>query len=442
MAIEQYGESILANVRSQQKRERKRREKDELTAALTGLGVTIGYKVGNQVLANNMSNFLNNEDVFAAKAQYKSALSNQASIYGLQKEIENSGMSSTDFFADRMRPQFEARAKEVVPFDRVGPAGAYDEMVTAEVRKMAEQQAAAYEKALGAANNLGSQEDFDNMLALNAKDARATNLLDAATRSVGRFFTGRSAQDVEEDALNAITNGRMAQNAEKLNVFMEEYKRTKDLQGSYDFANLVVPEPAEEERFLESTKVEYVELGDNIYKRETVQRTDRNTGEVKTEQKKPVIAVELEDPEETEVAAVKSLMSTFNYGTNARNELTTPAFAEFVRQARDPEVTGQKEPINPEQPRSIAEYRKLAEIYNNLTVEKNNLRDAFRQEQVINFQELLLNDAVDVQAFLAIMKQGTPEEKDEAIRGVAALINSLMERSEKAVTGATSFSQI
>jgi hypothetical protein len=442
MAIEQFGESILAGVRSRQEKDRKRREKEQLQAALTGLGVTIGYKVGNQVLANNMSNFLNNEDVFAAKAQYKSALSNQASIYGLQKEIENSGMSSTDFFADRMRPQFEARAKEVVPFDRVGPAGAYDEMVTAEVRKMAEQQAAAYEKALGAASNLGSQEDFDNMLALNAKDARATNLLDAATRSVGRFFTGRSAQDVEEDALNAITNGRMAQNAEKLNVFMEEYKRTKDLQGSYDFANLVVPEPAEEERFLESTKVEYVELGDNIYKRETVQRTDRNTGEVKTEQKKPVLATELQNNEETESAAVKSLMSTFNYGTNARDELTTPAFAEFVRQARDPKVTGQKEPINPEQPRSIAEYRKLAEIYNGLTVEKNNLRDAFRQEQVINFQELLLNDAVDVQAFLAIMKQGTPEEKDEAIRGVAALINSLMERSEKAVTGATSFSQI
>jgi len=442
MAIEQFGESILAGVRSRQEKDRKRREKEQLQAALTGLGVTIGYKVGNQVLANNMSNFLNNEDVFAAKAQYKSALSNQASIYGLQKEIENSGMSSTDFFADRMRPQFEARAKEVVPFDRVGPAGAYDEMVTAEVRKMAEQQAAAYEKALGAASNLGSQEDFDNMLALNAKDARATNLLDAATRSVGRFFTGRSAQDVEEDALNAITNGRMAQNAEKLNVFMEEYKRTKDLQGSYDFANLVVPEPAEEERFLESTKVEYVELGDNIYKRETVQRTDRNTGEVKTEQKKPVLATELQNNEETESAAVKSLMSTFNYGTNARDELTTPAFAEFVRQARDPEVTGQKEPINPEQPRSIAEYRKLAEIYNGLTVEKNNLRDAFRQEQVINFQELLLNDAVDIQAFLAIMKQGTPEEKDEAIRGVAALINSLMERSEKAVTGATSFSQI
>jgi len=442
MAIEQFGESILAGVRSRQEQDRKRREKEQLQAALTGLGVTIGYKVGNQVLANNMSNFLNNEDVFAAKAQYKSALSNQASIYGLQKEIENSGMSSTDFFADRMRPQFEARAKEVVPFDRVGPAGAYDEMVTAEVRKMAEQQAAAYEKALGAASNLGSQEDFDNMLALNAKDARATNLLDAATRSVGRFFTGRSAQDVEEDALNAITNGRMAQNAEKLNVFMEEYKRTKDLQGSYDFANLVVPEPAEEERFLESTKVEYVELGDNIYKRETVQRTDRNTGEVKTEQKKPVLATELQNNEETESAAVKSLMSTFNYGTNARDELTTPAFAEFVRQARDPKVTGQKEPINPEQPRSIAEYRKLAEIYNGLTVEKNNLRDAFRQEQVINFQELLLNDAVDIQAFLAIMKQGTPEEKDEAIRGVAALINSLMERSEKAVTGATSFSQI
>jgi hypothetical protein len=40
------------------------------------------------------------------------------------------------------------------------------------------------------------------------------------------------------------------------------------------------------------------------------------------------------------------------------------------------------------------------------------------------------------------MKTGTKEEKDEAIRGVAALINSLMERAETAVTGTTSFSQI
>ena len=442
MAIEQYGESILAGVRSRQEQDRKRREKEQLQAALTGLGVTIGYKVGNQVLANNMSNFLNNEEVFAAKAQYKAALNNQASLFGLQKQIDSSGMSATDFFADKMRPQFEARAKEIVPFDRVGPAGAYDEMVTAEVRKMAEQQAAAYSKALEAANNLGSEEDFANMIALNAKEAKATNILDAATRTVGRFFTGRSAQDVEEDALNAITNGRMSNNAEKLNIFMEEYNRTKDLQGSYDFANLVVPEPTEEERFLESRKIEYVELGDNIYKRETIERKDRNTGEIKIEQKEPKLADEFEDEEQTEAAAVKGLMSTFNYGTNARDELTTPAYAEFVRQARDPEVTGMKEPINPEQPRTLEEYRKLAEIYNGLTTDKNNLRDAFRQEQVINFQELLLNDAVDIQAFLAIMKTGTKEEKDEAIRGVAALINSLMERAETAVTGATSFPQL
>lgn len=436
MAIEQFGESLLANVRSQQKRERKRREKDELTAALTGLGVTIGYKVGNQLLANNMSNFLNNEDVFAAKAQYKAALSNQASLYGLQKEVEKSGMSTTDFFAERMRPQFEARAKEVVPFDRVGPAGAYDELVTAEVRKMAEQQAAAYEKALGAANNLGSQEDFDNMLALNAKDARATNLLDAATRSVGRFFTGRSAQDVEEDALNAITNGRMAQNAEKLNVFMEEYKRTKDLQGSYDFANLVVPEPTKEERFLESTKVEYVELGDNIYKRETVQRTDRNTGEVETIQKKPELAVEFEDTEETEAAAVKSLMSTFNYGTNARDELTTPAFAQFVRDAKSLN-------INPEQPKTVEEYQQLAELYNARTVDKNNLRDPERADRIAQYQSVLAGEAVKLESFINLIStmDEDPEKRQDAIVKIATILNNITQLSEAMVTG-TDFSQL
>ena len=427
MAIEQFGESLLANVRSQQKRERKRREKDELTAALTGLGVTIGYKVGNQLLADNMSNFLNNEDVFAAKAQYKAALNNKANIYGLKKQIDDSGLSTVDFLAENKRPLVEARLKETVPHDRVGPAGAFNALVTAEARKMAEAEAEAFNKALEAADNLGDEEDFINMIALNSKKAKATNILDAGFRSFSRLFSGNSAQDLEEKALDAIVSGPMSKNAEKLNIFMEEYNRTKDIQGAKNFADVVIPEPSEEERFLESTKVEYVELGDNIYKRETVQRTDRNTGEVETIQKKPELAVEFEDPEETEASAVKSLMSTFNYGTNARDELTTPAFAQFVRDAKSLN-------INPEQPKTVEEYQQLAELYNARTVDKNNLRNPFQEEQIINFQEILLNDAVDIQAFLAIMKTGTEEEKQEAIRGVAGLINNLMMQAEEAVT--------
>jgi hypothetical protein len=427
MAIEQYGESILAGVRSRQAEDRKRREKDALKSALTGLGVTIGYKVGNQVLANNMSNFLNNENIFSAKAQYKAALNNKANIYGLKKQIDASGLSTVDFLAENKRPFVEARLKETVPHDRVGPAGAFNALVTAEARKMAEAEAEAFNKALEAADNLGDEEDFINMVALNSKEAKATNILDAGFRSFSRLFAGNSAQDLEEKALDAIVNGPMSQNAEKLNIFMEEYNRTKDIQGAKNFADVVVPEVSEEERFLESTKIEYVELGDNIYKRETVQRTDRNTGEVKTEQKKPELAVEFEDPEETEAAAVKSLMSTFNYGTNARDELTTPAFAQFVRDAKALN-------INPEQPKTIEEYQQLAELYNARTVDKNNLRNPFQEEQIINFQEILLNDAVNIQAFLAIMKTGTEEEKQEAIRGVAGLINNLMMQAEQAVT--------
>lgn len=442
MAIEQYGESILAGVRSRQEQDRKRREKEELQAALTGLGVTVGYKIGNQVLENSFNSFLNNEQVLASKAQYKAALNNQTTIYGLQKEIEQSKLSDVDFFAKLERPQFEALAKETIPFDQVGEAGAYNAYVTSEVRKIAEVRAAAYRKALEAANNLGTSEDFQAMVELNAREVSPRNLLTAGAKKLSRLFTGRSAQDVEEEALQAILDSDMADNAEKMSFFMEEYERTKNLVSAFEYANIVLPEVPEKERFLESSKVEYVELGDNIYKRETVERKDRNTGAIKIEQKEPELATEFQDEEETEIAAVKGLMSTFNYGTNARDELTTPAYAEFVRQARDTKVTGMKDPINPEQPRTIEEYRKLAEIYNGLTTEKNNLRDAFRQEQVINFQELLLNDAVDIQAFLAIMKTGTKEEKDEAIRGVAALINSLMERAETAVTGTTSFSQI
>jgi len=436
MAIEQYGESILAGVRSRQAEDRKRREKDALKSALTGLGVTIGYKVGNQVLANNMSNFLNNEEVFAAKAQYKAALNNQASLFGLQKQMDSSGMSATDFFADRMRPQFEARAKEIVPFDRVGPAGAYDEMVTAEVRKMAEEQAAAYNRALEAANNLSSEEDFANMVALNAKEAKATNILDAATRSIGRFFTGRSAQDVEEDAFNAITNGRMSQNAEKMALFMEEYERTKNLVSAFDFANFVVPDVDEEERYITSTKTQYIELGDNIYKRVTTIKEDRNTGKVDEFEAKPQLAIELEDPEAIREAALKARITAFNYGKDARNFLTTPSFAEFTRAAKSLN-------INPENPKTSEEYDILSELYNAQTVDKNNLKDPERAERIAQYQSVLAGEAVKLESFINLIStmDEDPEKRQDAIVKIATILNNITQLSEAMVTG-TDFSQL
>lgn len=443
MAIEQFGESLLAGVRSRRQQEQKRQEKDQLKQALIGLGANVGMKIGNQVLTNSFNNFLNNENIFAARAQYKAALSNQSSIFGLQKEIENSGMSSTDFFATRMRPQFEARAKEVVPFGKVGEAGAYDEMVTAEVRKMAEQQASAYQKALEAASNLSSEEDFKNMLALNAREAKATNILDATSRTVGRFFTGRSAQDVEEEALNAITNGKMSQNADKLNVFMEEYRRSKDLVSAFDFANFVVPDVDEEEQFLRDEEVKYVELGDRVYKTTIVTKTDRNTGEKTKEPEITKIADEFNDPETTEAASVKALMSTFNYGTNARDELTTPAFAEFVLRLKNPEFTGQEKEIYPEQPRSIAEYRTMAKIYNDLTVKKNNLRDPERADRIAQYQSVLAGEAVKLESFINLIStmDEDPEKRQESIRNIAAILNNITRLSEEMVTG-TDFSQL
>lgn len=436
MAIEQFGESLLSDVRNRRRQELKRREKDQLQQALVSLGTTVGVKLGNQFLQSNLNSFLNNEDIFAARAQYKAALGNQASIFGLQKEVEKSGVSAADFFATRMRPQFEARAKEVVPFGKIGEAGAYDEMVTAEVRKMAEEQAAAYERALNAANNLGTEEDFNSMLALNAKEAKATNLLDAATRSVSRFFTGRSAQDVEEDALNAITNGRMSQNAEKMSIFMEEYDRTKDLVSAFDFANFVVPDVPEEERFVIDKQTKYVELGNTVYKTTKTTKTDRNTGAKTEEPEITKIAEEFNDPEATRAAAVKSLMSAFNYGTNARDELTTPAFAKFVRSAKAMN-------INPENPKTTEEYNTLSELYNAQTVDKNNLRDPERSDRITAYQTALASQAVKLEAFIKLLDtQGQdPAIRAQAISDIANLFNAITELSEGLVTG-TDFSQL
>jgi hypothetical protein len=57
------------------------------------------------------------------------------------------------------------------------------------------------------------------------KKARPNDIASYVSRGIINLFGGRSQDDIRQEAVTAITEGRMADNAEKLNDFMTQYKK-------------------------------------------------------------------------------------------------------------------------------------------------------------------------------------------------------------------------
>ena len=189
MAIEEFGESLLSQQRGQMREQRKRIEKAQKQGQLISLA-TMGVKIGNKFLEDRTNNFLNNEAVLAEKAQYRTAANNAEALFKEQQAIDASGLSAEDYFFKTYRDPFEARAREVVPFEKVGSAGAYNAVISQEARKLAEQRAAAHREGLTFAEKVVDEEDFEAMMSLNARKARPTNVFGALTQgAAGRYPT-------------------------------------------------------------------------------------------------------------------------------------------------------------------------------------------------------------------------------------------------------------
>ena len=432
MAIQQFGESLLSNVRKRNDDEEKRRRKEAEKAAIMGLGATVAIGVGNELLSSKTASFLNNEQVLNARIQQKQASSNAANIFSTEQDIQASGLSYEDYFAKNMRPLFEARAKETLDIDVAGPAGAYNDMVTTQVRQFAKQQSEAHRRALVLANNISDKGDYESVVALNAKAARPTSVGKALTGGIARLFTGKSKEDIDQEALLAITEGPMSENAEQLNVFMKEYNASKDLVGAYDFAKFVVPDPTAEDRlFKVDETMAYEEINDVTYEVTTTKKTNRNTGEVTSAQEVKKVAGSAEAFSAT---GAKAFNTIFNYGKDGRDELTTEAFATFAKQASE---LG----IRPEAPLTLKAFNTLGNLYSTFTTDKLNLRDTFRQEQILNLQEFLITDSQEIDALIAGFTED-PEEQKRLTSFVTSSFIDIMNRARSAVTGRTPYNEL
>src|SRR6056300_934905 len=228
MAIEQFGQSLLAGQRQRQQRIAKQQRRAQRDVALG----TIAGAVGKNILQSAADNFMQSEPIRAEKRAFRNAVANADIYKRTQEAIDNSGQSAVDYFASINRTQFEQLAKEELnkrgEYELIGEAGAFNSLVTQQVREFAQEQADAQAKGYALASSLASQEDFDSMIGLSKKSARPQNLLDAGISFLKRKVSGKTKQEIDKEAYDAIINSDIMQNADRLNLFMDEYRNTKN----------------------------------------------------------------------------------------------------------------------------------------------------------------------------------------------------------------------
>ena len=426
MSIEQLGQSLLGDARRRTDEAARRRAKDEERKALMGLGINIAKTIGNEFLEQKANDFFSNEALWQESAHQKQARNNQSNIFAVEKEIQTNNISYEQYAEEKFRPIFEARASEMLDPQAVGPAGAYNEVVTQNVRQMAKEWAANHKEALRLANSVGTEEEFNAILKLNSNKVVPKNVYKWGAKAVSNFFRGQTNEDLEEEALLAITEGDMAQNADKLNLFMDKYNKTKDLAGSFDYASLIIPE-TDEDGFTTDVIEDVMIVDDKAIAVKYEQKTNINTGEKrKTLVRDDEGAVDYSElsvssPETSEMSQklLTSLNNVFNYGTDARTALTPAAYAKFASQADE---LG----INITQPKSSKEYTQLSNIYSSFVLNADNLKDAAKQNQFLKTLDLVAPSMLDVRLDIMSLSEITdPDERQKEMKKIISRISTM-----------------
>tara|TARA_R100000951_G_scaffold75194_1_gene63395 strand:- start:6799 stop:8202 length:1404 start_codon:yes stop_codon:yes gene_type:complete len=378
MAIQQFGESLLGDIRKRRQDEERRNRKRADREALLGLGVNLAAKVGNEMLANKAQDFLKKEEFLLGQQVQNKAFGYASQLNNYRSAIQKGGegYSSGDtigYAMTQFKPEFEARAKETLSNTYTNDLTAYNAKVRQETKKLAEEWASDYDKAILLADEVLDKDSYSAMVKLNATKAKPTNMGDYVTRGISKLFGGKSEEEFEQEAFEAITDEM--EDAEELTTFMSTFKSFGDMTRAYEFTKQVFPEaafsPDKTTQVTETPDVRVID--DKIFVGRKVKTADLITKDVREEvvfdtdeNNRPVPLVDTTDPEEAMQKLLKQKNDTYNYGVRAFSVLKPEAFEGFMAAATALS-------LKPENPSTLNEYNEIGKLYR--TWLKGNVQD-------------------------------------------------------------------
>ena len=225
MAIEQLGESLLADVRKRKDNQLRRMQKEQEKAALWGLGATLGVKIGNEVLRNKAQNFFNQADVINKRLEFKNMYRAAERTMAERAEYEKLG---ENYFLQRAMTEFEEPLKAAAGTNYNPEKHTAIKMMLAQ--KRAQELKANYEKTINEAErfitNAGADpESYDKALL----STKPQSIGQALRMSVSNYFGGDD---------NAMHNANLNTLEASLGKYKEAYAQTKNPWASRTVAQL------------------------------------------------------------------------------------------------------------------------------------------------------------------------------------------------------------
>ena len=418
MAIEQLGESLLSNVRARNDQIARENRKRDRKDAIMAIGTQLAVGVGNQMLSDRASEFLQNEQFLASNALFKSAFTAKQNIADERARINKSGKTELAYYEDQFRPQFETLYKQNMgDLDQYGTQ-AYDAQITDEVRKLAQQRVDAFLKAETAASKINDVKTITSENAKAISKARPSDVGSFITRGITSLFSGKDQEQRDKEALASImqynTNREFAINA------AQEFDRTDNLVQAYDFAKLVTPKTADDDRYQSKTTYEVKTYNDVAYLVEQEIQEDR-FGVKPDIQGKPKLSVLFDEDDQTvNSKLLGSSMSSYNLSDKPQSLLTRTAYSEFVQAVHDKGIVLGNI-------KTYEEYSTVASILQGFTQKEVNLKDPEKSKMVSTVLSSLVSNSIDLRKTLTT---GTPDEVVASISKLNAVADMLSDMTK------------
>ena len=345
MAIREYGESLLQDVRKRKDDQANAARKRQKKADLLQLGGVLIGAVGSSKLTNQFNSFQQNKDVLNTNIMITAAEKTDKTLDGLAVKIEESGLSAKEYFLnDQVDKDLENALSGNVKFNKtIETQNIYkktyrDEFLkNQEAIKKAEIAASQYEQAREAQERFKSSGTKEE--AFNLGKSRLSS------SPITAFFGGARR---EEEAVQAYRESTFAKSAGQLAMFDEVLKQTGG-----DFI--------EARKMSDDLKLDKSKLSewDSV-----VEQSDIIDGFVVTIQgkkdyegktvwnKDSVSRVDLR----TDAGKVKELKTQFDVTANLMTDIDDKGI-----------VAARKEGFNP-RPSTPAEYKKNLELYNKYAI--------------------------------------------------------------------------
>tara|TARA_R110000824_G_scaffold117409_1_gene269348 strand:+ start:6193 stop:7665 length:1473 start_codon:yes stop_codon:yes gene_type:complete len=332
MSIDDLGMSLLAQKDEQREDSRRRARKQEKRVRRTQLIGAVGgiaINIGNKVLAEKTNDFMNSEQVFNERIKIKVAARNAGIVTAREKAIQASGSSTKAFFAEQARAMIKEKADLLYEEEKLD-ADAYNRYITEQGDIYGEKMALQHNEALRLADRTVTSESFENIIEMANK--RPKNVGEYLTN----LFRGKSKQDIDDEAFEAIKNHASTQNAEEfMEVFEGEYAAHGDVVRAHDFANNVFPGKVSKT----FTTIEFTTQisADSVTLFKKTNHFNTNSDQWLLEKLPFNVTMERETydmrtPEEIDIAEtqlVTALNANFNYGERGLTDLTPKAFELF-----------------------------------------------------------------------------------------------------------------